>query len=149
MVIRRNEGPVVDSLGLSMETLAFIIVEARAFDAQQEPSRLEDGSNPADDREVGALEGGKDNPTSRELRAAIANLTEDEKIALVALTWIGRGDFEPEEWPQALRQARERKNGATARYLMGIPLLGDYLEEGAAALGYNLSGDEASLFTGG
>lgn len=147
MMIRRNEGPLVDSLGVSSETLAFIIVEARAFDAQLDPSRLEGGSNPADDREVGALEAGSDNPTQRELRAAITNLSDDEQTVLVALAWIGRGDFEPEEWPHALKQARERKRGSTARYLMGMPLLGDYLEEGAAALGYNLSSDESSLLS--
>ena len=30
----------------------------------------------------------------------------------------------------------ERHNGEEARYLMGTPLLADYLEEGASQLGY-------------
>ena len=40
--------------------------------------------------------------------------------------------------------ARQRHNGPTARYLMGMPQLGDYLEEGAAALGGNLAEDESA-----
>ena len=51
------------------------------------------GSNASDDREVAALEGGADNATGAELRAATASLSEDQRAALVALVWIGRGDF--------------------------------------------------------
>lgn len=52
------------------------------------------------------------------------------------MTWVGRGDFTNEDWDDALHAAHERYNGDEARYLMGTPLLADYLEEGAAQLGY-------------
>lgn len=144
MTKRRDEW-AAETLGIALDTLAFIIVKSRAYDAQSSVSELEDGSSPSDDREVSALESGRENPTRRELYAAIAGLTPEEQTALVALAWIGRGDFDAREWRQALGLARERRLGATARYLIGMPLLGDYLEEGAAAMGVNLTDSEASL----
>jgi hypothetical protein len=131
-----------EEIGLPADTLAFIVVKARAYDAEVEADDPDEGSNPSDDRAIDALEMGPDNPTARELRAAIAGLDEDERRTLVALAWIGRGDFDPEEWEEALAVARERETGDTARYLMGIPMLGDLLEEGAARLGFSLTHDE-------
>ena len=53
----------------------------------------------------------------------------------MALAWIGRGTFDAKDWTEALRIAREQRNARTAEYLTGLPLLGDYLEEGLAAFG--------------
>jgi hypothetical protein len=133
--------PDVETLDISHETLAFIVVKARAFDAQA--GRANTSLGAAD--EDGALDSGVDNTASRELATAIRRLSDDEQVALVALTWIGRGDFDAAEWNEAKKLARERHTGPTGRYLMSMPLLGDYLEEGAAALGVNLADDEAEL----
>jgi hypothetical protein len=132
-----------ETLDISLDTLAYLILKARAFDAQAGVSDPDEASNPSDDREVSVLEGQSDDPTAEELAAAIAALSDEEQTALVALVWIGRGDFEASEWEDAKALARERHKGPTARYLMGMPLLGDYLEEGAAALGVNLTEDES------
>jgi hypothetical protein len=138
--IRRDD--LLETLDVSLRTLAYLIVKARAFDAQAGVSDPDESSNPSDDREVSVLEGRSDDPTPEELRETIAALTEEEQAALVALAWIGRGDFEADEWEDAKRTARERHKGPTAAYLMGMPLFGDYLEEGAAALGVNLTEEE-------
>lgn len=129
-------------LGLSAETIAFIALKAKAYDAQVPPVDPDDASNASDDRAVDALEDTPDNPTARELRAAIASLDVESQASLVALAWIGREDFEPEEWEEARAAARERAVGPVWRYLMGMPLLGDYLEEGAARLGAPLTTEE-------
>jgi hypothetical protein len=139
----RTQDDNVDTLEVSHETLAYIVLKARAFDAQAGVSDPEEASNPSDDREVSVLEGQSDDPTVDELAAAIGSLSDEEQAALVALVWIGRGDFDAAEWNEAKAMARERRRGPTARYLMGIPLLGDYLEEVAAALGVDLAGDES------
>jgi hypothetical protein len=133
-----------ETLEISLDKLAFLVLKARAFDAQAGVSDPIESSNPSDGREISVLEGQSDDPTERELSAAIWGLSEDEQIALVALAWIGRGDFEASEWEDAKTLARERRRGSTARYLMGMPQLGDYLEDGAAALGINLTDDESS-----
>ena len=71
-----------------------------------------------------------------EIREAIEDLNEDEQVELVALTWVGRGDFSAAEWEDALAAAQERHTGPSSKYLLGMPLLGDLLEEGFTALGY-------------
>lgn len=134
------DGP--DEIGLARDQLAFIVLKARSFDAEIDAVDPDDGSNDSDDRFVEVLQSGRDNPNARELRSAINALDEDGKAALVALTWLGRGDFETAEWPEAVAAARERHNGSTARYLMGIPLLGDLIEDGADKLGLSLTEDE-------
>jgi hypothetical protein len=52
--------------------------------------------------------------------------------------WLGRGDYDAESWPEALRQAGDTTNANLTDYLVGTPLLADYLEEGASALGLSL-----------
>jgi hypothetical protein len=127
---------------LDRETLAYIALKAKAFDALVGSSDPTDASDAADDRFVDALEDESDNPTQRELRSAIASLDDDAQASLVALAWLGRGDYDAAEWDDAVRAARERGEGSTARYLMGIPMLGDLIEEGADKLGINLAADE-------
>ncbi|GAB4238592.1 MAG: hypothetical protein Tsb0032_42920 [Kiloniellaceae bacterium] len=61
------------------------------------------------------------------------------------MTWVGRGDFAAEEWQDALEAAADRKTGPTADYLLGMPLLGDLLEEGFVALGYSLEDYEVPV----
>lgn len=72
--------------------------------------------------------------TSRELRQIVRELNVDEAAELIALTWIGRGDYDAAEFAEAAAEARRRNYRAT-RYLLGMPMLGDWLEEGLEALG--------------
>lgn len=122
-------------LTINPKKVCFIIVKAREFDAKEAVVEPEPGSNPTDDADVEILEDYPDDPTLQELVDAIDGLNEDEQVELVALAWLGRGDFERKEWRNAVRLARERHTGTTARYLAGIPMLGDYLEEGLAQFG--------------
>ena len=75
---------------------------------------------------------------ARELAGFINALNDDEQAHLVALVWIGRGTFEPEELDEAVETAKAERTTATSRYLLGIPLLADYLEEGLEKLGYSV-----------
>ena len=128
-----------ESLGVSEQDLAFIVVKAKAFNAQSGIDDPDSGSNPTDDRAIDVLEGARGDATRAELAGAINGLTEEARLALVALAWIGRGDFEPAEWNDALTLAQQRREGPAARYLIDMPLLGDYLEDAAAQMGHNLS----------
>ena len=123
-------------------TLAYIIVKAREFDAEVPPSGTEDGSDMADDRAVAILEDTPDNPTREELRAALADLNIDQLNEVVALTWLGRGDFTPDEWQGALVQARDIGDSRRVDYLIQTPLLADLIEDGLDELGYNVTDEE-------
>jgi hypothetical protein len=127
------------NLSIPLETLTYIIEKAREFDAEVEPVNAHDGSNPIDE-EAGAvdiLEDTPDNPTAEELATALETLNDDQRDEVVALTWVGRGDYTSDDWDEALYAAHDRHNGDETRYLIGTPLLADYLEEGAAQLGYS------------
>jgi hypothetical protein len=76
-----------------------------------------------------------DTSVSAELEQFLADLDEDETAAVVALLWVGRGDYDIVDWPEALRQARARRQTPIARYLLGEPLLPDFLEDALAAFG--------------
>ena len=118
--------------------LAYIVEKARAFDAETAPVDTDSGSNPSDDNEVAILEATPDNPIQQELSAALNALDDEQRIEILALMWLGRGDFDRSEWRAALAQAREIHNAHETSYLLGTPLLADYLEEGIAALGFSL-----------
>jgi hypothetical protein len=50
----------------------------------------------------------------------------------VALAWLGRGTYDLDEWKEAVATARTEHSRRTAEYLLTLPLLGDYLEDGLA-----------------
>ena len=83
----------------------------------------------------GLAEEEEEDLTERELRALINDLNVDEAAELIALAWIGRGEFDVAEWDEAVRTAKERNLRNADDYLVGMPLLADYLEEGLAAFG--------------
>jgi Protein of unknown function (DUF3775) len=126
-------------LTIRLEKLAYIVEKAREYDAEVPVDRdYEEGSDPADDDERQILLDTPDNPTAEELRDAIDGLNVDEREELLALMWLGRGDYDARSWPEALQQAREALSSTETEYLLGTPLLGDYLEEGVEALGLSL-----------
>jgi hypothetical protein len=131
-----------DELAVSPEKAFFIVVKAREFDEQVAPTDPDSGSNPTDDRSVDVLEEQADNPVVQELQAAFAGLNVDELLDLLALTWLGRGVFG--SFAQARQEAEDMRERHIPRYLLGTPLLGDYLEEGLSQLGYSLEGFEVN-----
>ena len=119
-------------LDIPTDKLGFIIVKAREYDVKESDSDPDEGSNPTDDGNIDVLTDKEDDPVREELLGAIRELPEDERIQLVALAWLGRGTYELSEWKTALETARLEHRKRTAEYLLGLPLLGDYLEDGLA-----------------
>lgn len=83
----------------------------------------------------GLAEEKSENLLGKELRELIADLNVDEIAELIALAWVGRGDFDASEWAEAVSAARDRGTRRVADYLLGMPMLGDWLEDGLEALG--------------
>lgn len=82
----------------------------------------------------------------REFRDFVAGLTVDEKLALVAVLWIGRDSFSADEFDEALETARQEATTPTETYLAGQPMLAEYLESGLEALGISPREVEGALY---
>lgn len=123
------------ALTISPEKVCFIIVKAREFDAKDATTEPDPGSNPTDDKGIAVLEEHGDDPVVEELTSFIDALSEDEQIDLVALVWLGRDATGAGDWPEARREAARAHNERTAGYLLGMPMLADFLEEGISMLG--------------
>src|SRR5215217_271155 len=111
------------TLTVSSESVCFIIVKAREFDAQDVVTDPDSGSNATDDGAASVLEAHPD------------DLTQEEQADLVALLWLGRGDGTLEDWDDLRDEAQRQHNNRTAAYLLGEPLLSDHLEEGLSQFG--------------
>jgi hypothetical protein len=129
------EMKAVPPLAISPEKVCFIIIKAREFDAKDVVTDPDSGSNAADDHMISVLEDHGDDPVAQEITEFIAAMTEDEQVDLVALTWLGRGDGVLEDWADLRGEAQRVHNSRTAAYVLGMPLLSDYLEEGLSQFG--------------
>ena len=116
--------------------MAQILAKARQFDVEDVVTDPDPGSNASDVAMVSVLEDYTDDPVRTELTAIIRGLNQDEQIDLVALAWLGRGDGDLDIWDDIRAEASRAHNRRTAEYLLGMPLLGDYLEEALAQLGH-------------
>jgi len=126
---RKNQEP---SLNLPLDRLSFIILKAREYDVKESDVDPDAASNATDDGQTDVLLDKEDDPVREELLGAIRGLNEDERMRLVALAWLGRGTYALDEWKEAVATARNEHSRRTAEYLLSLPLLGDYLEDGLA-----------------
>jgi len=124
-------------LSISSEKVCYLILKARKFDAKDVVTDPDDASNPTDDGMVSVLEDHRDDPVVQEIAAAIFAMTEDEQVDLVTLAWLGRGDGSLEDWSELRAEAQRAHNKRTASYLLGMPLLADYLEDTLAQFGHS------------
>lgn len=129
-----------------LDKYAFIIVKARAFEAEipEEPEAPESGSNPTDDEETAALQESGDNPALLELIAAIGDLNDDELTELIALVWLGRGDYTSDDWEEALATADQAEDMRDPEALAERAGLGEFIEQGLSELGYSTMGEDGA-----
>ena len=131
-------------LEIAPEKVAHIIIKAREYDAKVEAVIPDEGSG-SDGEPDDVLESLPGESTRPELVSFINALNEDEKAHLVALAWVGRGTFEPEEFDDAVEIARQEQVNSTASYLIGMPLVADYLEDGLEKLGFPVEDIESEI----
>ena len=125
-------------LEISPSKVALVITKAREFDARVEPwdeaSSVSDTATSADE----ILESRTSDAVRSELAELIVSLSVDEQANLVGLAWLGRGLFEAEEFDEAVTTAKAECSTPTEDYLLGIPVLAEYLEGGLEKLGYSV-----------
>jgi hypothetical protein len=148
-LLRAAEG--VWMMRIALDKVCEIVVLARAFDAKVDVVESDYGSNPSDENAREVLEDFADDPTLNELTQFIGALNVDEQIDLVALAWLGRGDDTANDWDdlvaEATRAHEERESTSTAEYLLGMPMLGEFLEQGLSELDLSCEGYEPGDLT--
>jgi len=130
-------------LSLDPATLRLFADKARAISADVQGD-YEDGTEHEIDLDAEGMheshhhdalaEEEADDQTEEELRELIDDLNVDEAADLVAIVWIGRGDYNADDWDEARGEARSRAAGKTSAYLLGMPLLADHIEAGLDTL---------------
>src|SRR5262245_9469016 len=127
----------IPDLVISAEKVAEILAKARQFDVKDVVTDPDSGSNASDDAMLSVLEDHASDPAQGELRTMIRALNVDEQVDLVALAWLGRGDGDIGDWQEIRSEAERAHNRRTAQYLIGMPLLSDYLEEALSQFGHS------------
>ena len=123
----------IPSLSISPEKVFFIIAKARRSDSKLTESDLVTDLSD-DDTSYGLQDHSKETDRS-ELSGFIRGLNVDEQIDLVGLMWLGRGDGDLDNWRELRSEAARAHNNRTASYLLGTPMLADYLEEALSQFG--------------
>ncbi|MGE5359525.1 MAG: DUF3775 domain-containing protein [Bacteroidales bacterium] len=132
-------------MDIAPEKVAHVIIKAREYDAKVGAWNDTREEGDAEEDPSAILEDFANDPTRAELVGFIDALNYDEQANLVALAWVGRGTFEKEEFAEAVETARNERVNTTAGYLLGMPLLADYLEEGLEKLGFSVDDIESEL----
>lgn len=84
-------------------------------------------------------------PEGAHLKEYISGFNDDEKSSLVALLWVGREVYRPEDLEQAKRDAEIEATAPTEDYLSGNPDLPELLESGLDLLGIDVTHVEENM----
>jgi len=130
-------------LELSTGIVCRIVDLAREFQAQESVviPATEGGSEIDSDQAMQVLAAHAEDLTYQQLKAEIDDLEPRQQVELVALMWLGRGDYDAGEWEDVRQQAKEQWTSHTAEYLLATPQVADFLEEGLSMLGYSCDED--------
>lgn len=120
-------------IAVPLQTVCYIA--ERAHDLMGKTASTEaENSLDDEDPEADILEDRGHDPVEEELRSVIEDLDEDAQVDLVALMWFGRED---EDWSTLRELAWQERTSSPASYLLGTPLLADYLLSGLDRLGFD------------
>ena len=133
----------IPNLSISPEKVFSIISKSRQSDSEAGGGGVILDS--ADDDMSYGRAGRGDDTDSAQLAGFIRDLNVDEQIDLVALMWLGRGDGDLGVWRELHAQAAQAHNSRTASYLIGTPMLADYLEEAMTQFGKSFEEFEEHL----
>lgn len=124
-------------LSVHPDTICFIIAKAREFQAKEQVVIPETPSSPSDDWALQVLADHIDDLSLLEVKTTVQDLSPEQQAELVALMWLGRGDYDIEDWYTAIEDAQHAQSDNTAQYLLAHPYVSDYLEEGLIQHGYS------------
>jgi hypothetical protein len=125
-------------LNINPETVCFIIDKAKEFQAKEGVTFPEEAPNSEYEYDMlQILADHADDLTYTNVKQIIEDLNIDEKVDLLSLMFIGRGDFVEKDWSNAHTEARNNLPPDLTAYLFSKPTIAYYLEKGLEALGYS------------
>jgi hypothetical protein len=127
-------------LRISTEKVCALIEAAREL-AGKVPPTTGDHTTTGDDSKLVTIEEpegiGEDEDARRlEIVEFIAGLNVEEQVDLLALILVGRGDFEADEWLDAVAETEDRIAARDPDFMIGDAALPEYLGDGLEALGH-------------
>lgn len=127
-------------LTIPLDKICVIIALARQFDAKDVLTDLNSGSNASDGDMRAVREDRANHPVRAELLSVIWDLKDDEQVDLVTLAWLGRSNGDYDIWAKLRAEVMRYRNNITAEFLLGIPLLGDCLDNAIEEFGLSCDG---------
>lgn len=119
-------------LNLDTDIISNLLDKARQYQVKEEVSFPE----MTDDMDaLHVLADYEDDATYQETVEFINDLRTDQQATLIALMYVGRGDYSADEWDEAYNIALQELTDRTGEYLLSRPLVADYIEQGMDALG--------------
>ena len=95
--MRSSQTPATPELTISLDQVCFVITKLRQFEVKDVATVADPGSNASDDGMADVLEDRPGDATQQELRRFISAMDIDRQADLVALAWLGRGDYDLNE----------------------------------------------------
>lgn len=126
---------------INLDKICFVILKSREMESGTPVENSEPSETPLEDMDLDTLEARRDDPENIELVAFIDNLNDDEALDLIALMWVGRGTYEPDDFLEARKVAEKEATHTPAEYLLGTPLLAEHLQAGIEA--FDMSCEDA------
>jgi hypothetical protein len=124
-------------LHIPLDSICYIIAKAREFQAKEEVVIPETPASPSEDWAMQVLADHSGDYSLTEMFGAIGEMNQRQRAELIALMWVGRGDYEIEDWESAVDDAIGDHSVRAAAYLLAHPMVSDHLEEGLIAHGYS------------
>jgi Protein of unknown function (DUF3775) len=110
-------------------------LEAARELAGRVPATTGDHTTTGDDSPLTFMEQRDDDPTRAQMVEFVAGLNVEEQTELLALVYLGRGDFSLAEWDDARREAGDRIAAGDPEFMIGDRALPAYLAEALDAFG--------------
>jgi hypothetical protein len=130
---------------ISPAKVAHVIIKSRELAAKVSAWDGDARRDDSEDDPASILEDLAGDQTRSELASFIRSMNDDEQAELVAIAWVGRGTFSADEFDEAVATAKSERVNPTERYLLGIPLLPEYLEDGLEKLGVSATDAEDDI----
>lgn len=124
-------------ININPDIVCDIILKIREFQAKEEVVLPEESPSPSDDTDwAQVLAEHEDDLTYQEIQSTLDGLEPDQVWTVIALLFVGRGDFDRSEWASALDEAKNIQLDQAADFILNTPLAADYLKAGLIEFDY-------------